>query len=107
MVYISNITDSQPIFVPRSRPGISGRLILKLRSTVGLEYVVEAETLDLDVSSLYYRIAVVLPEGVPDGEYEYTLTDNTGTLSSGIVYVGAFDQPRQTDNTITYEQTEI
>lgn len=107
MLYVENTTDAQPLFVPRSRIEIVGDLTLKIRSTVGLEYPVEAEALDLNTSALYYRIAVELPEGVANGEYEYTLADETGTLSQGIVYVGGLLSPVQLDQPITYEQYEI
>lgn len=107
MLYVENKTDAQPLFVPRSRPGIAGDLFLKIRSTVGLDYPVETKALDLDISSLYYRIAVALPEGIADGEYEYTLSDGTGTLASGIIYVGGLISPQQMETPITYEQYEI
>lgn len=107
MLYIENITDAQPLFVPRSRAGIVGDLVLKIRSTVGLDYPVVTKALDLNTSDLYYRIAVELPEGIPNGEYEYTLSDGSGTLSQGIVYVGGLLSPVQLDTPITYEQYEI
>lgn len=107
MVYLENTTEAQPLFIPRSRADVFGRLTLALRSTVGLEIVVDAETIDLDTTPLYYRVAVALPEGTATGEYEYTLTDQTGTLASGVAYVGTLAQPTETDNTIQYEQTEI
>ena len=107
MVYLENTTEAQPLFIPRSRADVIGRLTLALRSTVGLEIVVDAETIDLDTTPLYYRVAVALPEGTATGEYEYTLADQTGTLASGVAYVGTLAQPTETDNTIQYEQTEI
>lgn len=107
MIYLENTTAAQPLFIPRSKAETIGRLTLKMRSTVGLEIVVDAEALDLDTSELYYRVAVALPEGAADGEYEYTLTDDTGVLSTGIAYVGQLARPEETDNEIRYEQTEI
>lgn len=107
MVYLENTTEAQPLFIPRSRADVFGRLTLALRSTVGLEIVVDAETIDLDTTPLYYRVAVALPEGAATGEYEYTLADETGILASGVAYVGTLAQPTETDNTIQYEQTEI
>lgn len=107
MIYLENTTEAQPLFVPRSRADVVGELVLKVRSTVGLETVVDVEAIDLNTSNLYYRLAVVLPEGVAQGEYEYTLSDDTGALSTGIIYVGELSRPTQHDTTITYEQYEI
>lgn len=107
MVYLENTTEAQPLSIPRSRADVFGRLTLALRSTVGLEIVVDAEAIDLDTTPLYYRVAVALPEGTVTGEYEYTLADKTGTLASGVAYVGTLAHPTETDNTIQYEQTEI
>ena len=107
MIYLENTTDAQPLFVPRSRADVVGELVLKVRSTVGLETVVDVEAIDLNTSNLYYRLAVVLPEGVAQGEYEYSLSDDTGALSTGIIYVGELSRPTQHDTTITYEQYEI
>lgn len=107
MVYLENTTDAQPVFVPRSREDVTGRLTLTLHGTVGLDTVVDAEAPDLNTSRLYYRIAVALPDGIAEGEYEYTLADEAGTLATGIAYVGTLARPTETDNTINYEQTEI
>lgn len=107
MVYLENTTEAQPLFIPRSRADVFGRLTLALRSTVGLEIVVDAEAIDLDTTPLYYRVAVALPEGAAEGEYEYALADETGTLATGVAYVGTLAAPTETDNTIQYEQTEI
>jgi hypothetical protein len=108
MVYLKNTTEAQPLFVPKSRGEAIGDLVLTLRSTVGLEYVIDAEeAIDLNTSQLYHRIAVVLPEDVAVGEYEYELSDDAGTLSTGLAFIGDLDKAQQTDNTIQYEQTEI
>lgn len=107
MVYLENTTDAQPVFIPRSRADVAGDLTLALRSTVGLDIVVDAEAIDLDTTPLYYRVAVALPEGAADGEYEYTLSDETGALATGVAYVGTLARPTETDNNIEYEQTEI
>ena len=107
MVYLQHTDAAQPAFIPRSRSEVNGHLVLVLRNTVGLEIEVDTEVLDLNTSALYYRIAVALPEDATAGEYEYTLKDDAGILSQGVAIVGGLDRPTQTDNTITYEQTEL
>lgn len=107
MVYLENTTEAQPLFIPRSRAEVVGSLTLALRSTVGLEIVVDAEAVDLETTPLYYQVAVALPDGVAEGEYEYTLADDTGALATGVAYVGKLTNPTETDTEIRYEQTEI
>jgi hypothetical protein len=107
MVYLENTTEAQPLFIPRSRAEVVGDITLTLRSTVGLEIVVNAEAIDLNTSALYYRVAVALPADLAAGEYEYTLTDDTGKIATGVAFIGTLSRPTETDNTITYEQTEI
>lgn len=107
MVYLENTNEAQPLFIPRSRADVTGSLTLTLRSTVGLAVVVDAEAIDLDTSPLYYHVAVALPDGIAEGEYEYTLADETGALATGVAYVGELADPIETDTDIRYEQTEI
>ena len=107
MIYLEDTPGAQPLFVPRSRADVVGDLVLKIRSTVGLETVVDVDAIDLNTSALYYRLAVALPDGIAQGEYEYSLSDDTGALSTGIIYVGTLTAPTQHDTTITYEQYEI
>lgn len=107
MVYLENTNEAQPLFIPRSRADVTGSLTLTLRSTVGLAVVVDAEAIDLDTSPLYYHVAVALPDGIAEGEYEYTLADDTGALATGIAYIGELADPTETDTEIRYEQTEI
>ena len=107
MIYLEYTTEAQPLFIPKSRADVFGRLTLTLRSTVGLETVVAVQAIDLNTSPLYYRAAVALPDGIAVGEYEYTLTDDTGAIATGVAYVGTLAKPTETDNTIQYEQTEI
>ena len=106
MVYLENTTEAQPLFIPRSRADVFGRLTLALRSTVGLEIVVDAEAIDLDTTPLYYRVAVALPEGTATGEYEYTLAVGEELMSSGLLVIGENSTASQYNKEITYEQYE-
>lgn len=106
MIYLDYTTAPQPLFVPKSRRETSGELRLTLKGTVGLETVVDAEAIDLETSALYYRIAVVLPSDIATGEYEYTLADGDGTLSSGVAVIRATVDAKQYDTSISYEQYE-
>ena len=47
---------------------------------------------------------VELQEGVPSGEYEYTLSDEVGVLSTGLLVVGDLEIPTEYNKEIAYEQ---
>jgi hypothetical protein len=59
---------------------------------------------DVKTSVGYYVIEVALKSNVPAGEYEYSLSDAQGVLSSGLLVIGDMSAPREYDNTIIYEQ---
>lgn len=74
-------------------------MILVLKNNVSKqEYVITGLT-DLNTSVLYWTFDVVLPEGVIDGDYNYTLSDdNNVLLSSGLARIGDYT-PSVTANT--------
>ena len=107
MIYLQNTQEAQVVYVTRSdgsRP--SGDLVFKAKNTITLEEEVDVHVTDLQVSDLYYYLAVSLPENVPDGEYEYTLSAEGETLSTGLLVVGDYSKPNEYDKNITYEQYE-
>lgn len=105
MVYLSNITDAQTMYVPKIVPKVSGPLILKVRNTVN-QTEAQFIVIDLETSETYYRVAVALPEGTQSGEYEYELSDEHGQLSTGILVVSDAAPDEEYINTIQYEQYE-
>ena len=110
MLYLENITTAQPLSVPRARVDVSaaGALTLTLHSTVDLRDPVAAVT-TTTVTGLYVTLGVTLPEGMPDGSYEYLLANAAGKeISRGIVIVGDFEPEdlKEFDKEISYEQFE-
>ena len=107
MIYLRNTQEAQVVYVPRSegsRP--SGDLVFKAKNTINLEEEVDVHVTDLQTSDLYYNLAIELPAGLPDGEYEYTLSSEGDTLSTGLLVVGDYSKPNEYDKNITYEQYE-
>lgn len=51
-------------------------------------YTFEVE--DTGRRGMYYSLPITLPEGVDDGEYQYTLRDGDRVLHTGILRVGDF-----------------
>lgn len=104
MIYLKNITDAQSLFIPKSGATPSGTLLFEAISTIDLESHILQEVVDLNTSGLYYNIAVTLPAYLPDGEYEYTLSDGNNLLSTGFLILGESATPSQYEKEITYEQ---
>lgn len=106
MIYLQNTTDPQVVFVPRNVETPEGSIVFRAKSTIDLAVEVDMVVTDLRTSDLYYNIAVALPEGIPDGEYEYTLSVGDNILSSGMMMVGEASDPSEYNKDITYEQYE-
>lgn len=81
---------------------------LTIKNTTDLKVILDTEVTDKGTSARYYNFDITLPEGIPDGEYEYILQDGEETLSTGIITIqGGVDyHKRQYDKTIQYEQYE-
>ena len=107
MIYLQNTQEAQVVYVPRSdgsRP--SGDLVFKATNTVNLVEEINQAVTDLQTSDLYFYLAIELPAGLPDGEYEYTLSSEGDSLSTGLLVVGDYSKPNEYDKNITYEQYE-
>jgi hypothetical protein len=106
MIYLQNTQEAQVVYIPRNGVTPQGDLVFKAKNTINLEEEIDVHVLDLQVSDLYYYLAVTLPEKVTDGEYEYTLSSEGDTLSTGLLVVGDYSKPNEYDKVITYEQYE-
>lgn len=112
MIYLQNIVGSQVMCVPKDGAVISSStvpkddLIFRARNTIDLAVEVNQVVADLQTSDLYYRVAISLPSGLPNGEYEYTLHAGKTLVSSGLLVIGENVKPIEYHNEITYEQYE-
>ena len=107
MIYLQNTQEAQEVHVPRSIGMIpQGDLVFKAKNTINLTEEIDLYVSDLQVSNLYYFLAVILPENVTNGEYEYTLSYEDTTLATGLLVVGDYAQPDQYEKEISYEQYE-
>ena len=105
MIYLKNISDAQILMIPRNGEIVTGEMTLVMRNTTDLQETTISVT-DLNTSGLYFNLAVALPEGLADGEYQYSLKNGDIQVSCGILYVGDLQSPRQHETTITYKQYE-
>ena len=105
MIYLKNISDAQILMIPRNGGIVTGEMSLVMRNTTDQQETTLSVT-DLNTSGLYYNLAVALPEGLADGEYQYTLKDSNIQVSCGLLYIGNLQSPIQYERTITYQQYE-
>lgn len=105
MIYLKNISDAQILMIPRNGGIVTGEMTLVMRNTTDLQETTLSVT-DLNTSGLYFNLAVALPGGLADGEYQYSLKDGNIQLSCGLLYVGDLQSPSQHETTITYKQYE-
>ena len=105
MIYLKNIPDAQILMIPRNGGIVTGEMSLVLRNTTDQQETTLSVT-DLNTSGLYFNLAVALPEGLADGEYQYTLKDGNIQVSCGLLYIGDLQSPSEYERTITYQQYE-
>ena len=105
MIYLKNISDAQILMIPRNGEIVTGEMALVMRNTTDLRETTLSVT-DLNTSGIYFNLAVALPGGLADGEYQYSLKDGNIQLSCGLLYVGDLQSPSQHETTITYKQYE-
>ena len=105
MIYLKNISDAQILMIPRNGEIMNGEMTLVMRNTTDLQETTLSVT-DLNTSGLYFNLAVALPGGLADGEYQYSLKDGNIQVSCGLLYVGDLQSPSQHETTITYKQYE-
>lgn len=105
MIYLSNTSEEQQVMIPRNGLTVGEQLTLEIRNTTSLvEESMQVE--ESGDSGMYALLAVSLPEGVPDGEYQYRLKDGDDMVSGGLLVIGHDSEPSQYEETITYTQYE-
>lgn len=105
MIYLKNISDAQILMIPRNGGIVTGEMTLVMRNTTDLRETTLSVT-DLNTSGIFFNLAVALPGGLADGEYQYSLKDGNIQVSCGLLYVGDLQSPSQHETTITYKQYE-
>ena len=105
MIYLKNISDAQILMIPRNGEIVTGEMTLVMRNTTDLRETTLSVT-DLNTSGLYFNLAVALPGGLADGEYQYSLKDGNIQVSCGLLYIGDLQSTSQYETTITYKQYE-
>ena len=90
MIYLKKTTDLQRLYIPKDGRDAQGCVLLKAISTVNqVEFSFYAAEENDFVH--YHHLLVELAENIPSGEYEYTLSDEVGVLSTGLLVIGEID----------------
>ena len=105
MIYLKNISEEQIILVPRNGEMVTGDVTLVVCNTTDHQEVT-LPVREQTTSQIYIKMAVALPEGLVDGEYQYTLKDGNILVSQGLLYIGDLHSTSQYENTIRYKQYE-
>lgn len=81
-------------------------MILTIKSTIDLKVILQEDVTDKQTSAGYYTFDITLPDGIPDGEYEYTLRDGDDILSNGVMTIRGKNgvAKEQYDKETEYEQ---
>lgn len=106
MIYLQNTTESQRLLVPKNGAVPDGNLVFQAKSTIDLAMEINQVVMDLMTSNLYFNLAVTLPAGLPNGEYEYYLGVGANLLSTGLLVIGEGAEPSEYNKEIEYEQYE-
>ena len=99
MIYLKS---TKTVFVPKSRMAEKG-VVFSLKNTVS-QMVIAQNVTELRSMELYFSFEVDLPAEMPSGEYEYTLSDDAGVLSTGLLIMGEAVSPTEYNKVIQYEQ---
>lgn len=105
MIYVSNTGDVQIISVPRSFHRPNG-LTYDLKVSQADKAIYATNLKDLGGSWLYYNFQIELPDDLASGEYDYTLTDESGEVMSAGIMVVEWERPDlgETVKFVEYEQ---
>ena len=104
MLYLQNTQEAQELFVPKNGIVPPGEVIFKAKSTIDLETMIDVEVVDLNISTIFMLLSVILPADLVVGEYEYSVQVGDQIISSGLLVIGEFAKPDQYEKTIQYEQ---
>ena len=104
MIYLQNTREAQEVYVPRSNGANPlGDLVFKAKNTINLVEEIDLFVSDLQLSDLYFYLAVILPENVTDGEYEY----DDGAMLIVSAGAGGWRFPFRTEAHCSFEVVDL
>lgn len=103
MIYLKETTDIQMMYIPKEGRDSKGDIFFKAWSTIN-QFGFSFEAAEENTSLLYHKVLVELKDNIPAGEYEYTLSDGIGELSTGLLVIGDYEDPIEYNKVTEYEQ---
>ena len=91
------------MYIPKDGRDAKGNVFFKAFSTIN-QFGFSFDAAEEDTSLLYHKVLVELKQDIPTGEYEYTLSDEVGVLSTGLLVIGDLDKPFEYNKEVYYEQ---
>lgn len=102
MIYLNTISERQVVYMPIQRER-EGNLSLSLKSTIN-QSVHEIPDVTEERFIHFVQLSFGLPVDMDAGEYEYTLIDDAGIISTGLMIVETLSCPTEYNKAIQYEQ---
>ena len=93
------------MYIPKEGRNANGNVFFKAWSTIN-QFGFSFDAAEENSSLLYHKILVELKDNIPAGEYEYTLSDEVGELSTGLLVIGDLENPIEYNKVTEYEQYE-
>ena len=103
MIYLKHTTDLQMMYIPKDGRDANGDVSFNAFSTIN-QFGFSFDAAEENSSLLYHKVLVELKQDIPSGEYEYTLSDEVGVLSTGLLVIGDLASPTEYNKEIVYEQ---
>lgn len=93
------------MYIPKEGRNAKGDVFFKAWSTIN-QFGFSFDAAEENSSRLYHKVLVELKDNIPAGEYEYTLSDEVGELSTGLLVIGDLENPIEYNKVTEYEQYE-
>lgn len=103
MIYLQNIARIQAVYIPCEKRDIHGEITLDVVGTINHQSIRCKATIDKSHMQ-YCRVYIQLPESISAGEYEYTMSDDMGVLSTGLLMIRESEASIEYNEVTEYEQ---
>lgn len=95
MIYLDNIETAQSVYIPNNGVLESTGLKMRLYGATDNRWLEDIDVIDLKTFSQYHDVSLCLPDDLANGEYLYSLVNESNdVLSKGVLVIGGY-QNRQ------------
>lgn len=105
MIYLQNTNEAQRMFIPNNGLTAGESARVQIFGTVSKREILDVTAELAPIGISYYIIAVTLPQGLKNGEYEYVVSQRKGIISNGLVQIGEYQHAvRESEGGININQ---